>query len=91
MLIINMQTKKKCKFPFSDDDIIIRMRSLRTVYRKTLLAKPSGSAGDTLTTAEKQIMELCAFLQPYLQNRETSSNLPKTQKTKQASVSIQRF
>jgi hypothetical protein len=59
------------------DDVLTRMKSLRTVYRKSLQKKGSGSAAEKMTTSERLVLEICAFLKPHLQNRESTSNLPK--------------
>lgn len=69
------------------DEVLTRMRSLRTMYRKTLMQKPSGSGAETTTLAQKQIIELCEFLKPYLQNRDSKSNLPKITSTKSTTFS----
>lgn len=58
------------------DDVKTRMKSLRTVYKKTIQQKPTGSRAEPLTTGQRNILELCAFLKPYLQTRPARSNLP---------------
>jgi hypothetical protein len=61
------------------EDVKTRMKSLRTVYKKLLQAKPTGSRAEPLTTGQRNILEMCAFLKPYLQTRPAHSNLPPLQ------------
>ena len=59
----------------SVEDVEKRMNSLRTVYRKIITGKGSGSAYETLTVSQKKTVNLCSFLKNHLQGKETVSNL----------------
>ena len=61
-------------FVFSVKAVDTRMNSFRTVFRK-IIYPPSGAGGDELTTSQKRVAHLCAFLRPHLRSKATKSNL----------------
>ena len=65
----------------SVEDVTTRLKSLRNMFRKALKV-PSGSAGDTLTAAQKEVLKLCSFLRTHLRSKPTYSTLPNVGESK---------
>ena len=66
---------------FPVEDVKKRVTSLRTMFRRALQL-PTGTAGDTLTPMQKELVKMCAFLRNHLRSLPTKSNLASLPKKK---------